>query len=101
LREALLAINTGADCGDAPAGDDDNQVTFDAGGAYVITPATAKVRVNDREYAPTDRDVVFVEPGDVTIEVGGLPGYEAERRTVKAALPTRMEHHDKARGRPA
>ena len=26
---------------------------------------------------------------------------DAERRTVMAALPTRMEHHDKARGRPA
>ncbi len=52
--------------------------------ALKITPATARVRVNGREYAAEDRDAVFVEPGEVTIEAGGLPGYEAQRQTVTA-----------------
>jgi tetratricopeptide (TPR) repeat protein len=51
--------------------------------ALKITPVTARVRVNDREYAAADRDAVFVDPGEATVEVGGLPGYESLRKTVK------------------
>lgn len=45
-----------------------------------ITPEAAKVRVNAAEIAAGAREVVFVEPGEVTIEVGGLAGYEPQRR---------------------
>ncbi|MFO0589125.1 MAG: tetratricopeptide repeat protein [Polyangiaceae bacterium] len=49
-----------------------------------VTPATAHVRVNGREVGPADRDTVFVDAGDVTIEVGGVPGYESARQALKA-----------------
>jgi len=49
-----------------------------------VTPPTAKVRVNGNEVAAAERDAVFVEAGDVVIEVGGLAGYESKRRVVKA-----------------
>jgi hypothetical protein len=51
--------------------------------ALKITPVTARVRVNGREYAAADRDAVFVDPGEATVEVGGLPGYESLRKSVK------------------
>jgi len=50
----------------------------------LVTPPTAKVRVNGTEIAAAERDAVFVEAGDVVIEVGGLAGYESKRRVVKA-----------------
>lgn len=45
-----------------------------------VTPTAAKVLVNRVEYTAGERDVVFVEPGEVTIEAGGLPGYEPQRK---------------------
>lgn len=51
--------------------------------ALKITPVTARVRVNGKEYAAADRDAVFVDAGEATVEVGGLPGYEATRKVVK------------------
>jgi hypothetical protein len=47
-----------------------------------IQPETAKIRVNGAEIAAGGRDLVFVEPGEVTIEVGGLAGFEPQRKKV-------------------